>query len=130
MPLLCAVPASSRFCPRHRNAGVQAGPRWAFGDEGREGVPAGATVELTIELLRVKTVKSIDPDHTGAVSKTILVDGAAYHTPNDYAAVTVSWTAALADGTQFDEVIARSATRSLRPDTALPHLHRVFVQFT
>ena len=83
---------------------MQAGPKYAFGDEGREGCPPGSKVELSIELLQVKAVKTIDPDHEGHVMKTILKDGAAHQTPNDTAEVCVSWTGKLADGTEFDKV--------------------------
>lgn len=83
---------------------MQAGPQYAFGDEGREGCPPGSKVDMTIELLQVKAVKTIDPDHEGHVIKTILKDGAAHNTPNDSAEVCVSWTGKLADGTEFDKV--------------------------
>lgn len=79
-------------------------PRYAFGDAGREGCPPGATIEVHLKLVAVKTVKTIDPDHTGAITKTILQDGKAYSQPNDEATVTVSWTGKLADGTVFDKV--------------------------
>lgn len=96
---------SSRLCiPSPSVAYLQAAARWAFGDEGRDGCPPGAAVEIDLALRKVKAVKTIDPDHEGKVTKTILRDGAAYHTPNAFATVRVSWTAALADGTQFDEV--------------------------
>ena len=88
---------------------AQAKAKWAFGDEGRAGCPPGSDVDLRLELKRVKAVKTIDPDHTGAITKTIVRDGAAYHTPNDYATATVSWEGKLADGTQFDAVRARAA---------------------
>jgi hypothetical protein len=83
---------------------VQAKSKWAFGVEGRDGCPPDSDVDLTLKLLQVKAVKMIDPDHKGSIVKTILKDGAAYHSPNDFAAVTVSWTGFLHDGTQFDQV--------------------------
>jgi hypothetical protein len=91
---------------------LQAKPKWAFGDKGREGCPPGADVELALELRSVKAVKTIDPDHVGAVTKTIWRDGAAYHTPNDFAAVTVSWEGTLPDGTKFDEARPRPVCRT------------------
>jgi hypothetical protein len=83
---------------------VQAHAKWAFGDKGCEGCPPDSRVTITLSLEAVKSVKFIDPDHKGEIVKTILHNGAAYHTPNNYAAVTVSWTATLQDGTKFDEV--------------------------
>jgi FKBP-type peptidyl-prolyl cis-trans isomerase len=83
---------------------LQAAPKYAFGDKGREGCPSGSAVELELELQQVKTVKAIDPDHKGHVMKTILKDGAAYHTPNDMSEICVSWTGKLTDGTVFDKV--------------------------
>lgn len=83
---------------------LQAGPKYAFGDVGREGCPPGSSVELSIELLQVKAVKTIDPDHQGLLIKTILKDGVAHQCPNDSSEVTVSWTGKLADGTEFDKV--------------------------
>ena len=87
-----------------RSGVVQAGPKYAFGDEGREGCPPGSKVDMVIELLHLKAVKTIDPDHEGLVVKTILKDGAAHQCPNDSAEVCVSWTGKLADGTEFDKV--------------------------
>eukprot|EP00892_Ulva_mutabilis_P008035 jgi/Ulvmu1/5603/UM023_0140.1 len=83
---------------------LKVGPQYGFGDAGREGVPAGASLELELELLKVKAVKTVDPDHLGHISKIIEKDGAAYNTPNDYAEVLVSWEGFLSDGTQFDQM--------------------------
>jgi hypothetical protein len=83
---------------------VQARPKWAFGDKGCKGCPPGSSVTITLSLNAVKAVKFVDPDHTGDIVKTILRDGAGYHTPNNFASSTVSWTGTLQNGTKFDEV--------------------------
>jgi len=72
-------------------------------------VPPESALEIEIELLKVKAVKTVDPDHLGLITKVIEKDGAAYNTPNDYADVVVSWEGFLADGTQFDQVRSNSA---------------------
>ena len=98
---------------------VQAGPKYAFGDEGREGCPPGSKVDMVIELVQVKAVKSIDPDHEGHVFKTILKDGEAHQCPNDSAEVCVSWTGKLANGTEFDKVRCRRLWRRVPVDCVL-----------
>lgn len=67
-------------------------------------MPPASALEIEIELLKVKAVKTVDPDHLGLITKVIEKDGAAYNTPNDYAEVVVSWEGFLADGKQFDQV--------------------------
>lgn len=83
---------------------MQVGPKYGFGDVGHDGVPPGSSLEVLIELLKVKAVKTVDPDHLGLITKIIEKDGAAYNTPNDYSEVLVSWDGFLADDTKFDQV--------------------------
>ena len=66
-------------------------------------------------MIQVKVVKFVDPDHTGTVKKVILNEGRNYQTPGDGASVTVSWTATLEDGTQFDKVRSTMLTRKISP---------------
>lgn len=98
---------------------MQVKPQYAFGAEGREGVPPNTAIEVTMKLLKIKTVKFVDPEHSGTVVKTILEDGQKYQTPNEDAKVTLSYTACLQDGTQFDKVSPRRVL--LSAETPLTH---------
>lgn len=89
------------------------GPKYAFGKEGRDGVPPNSLIEVRLELVHVTVVKNVDPKKNGAVVKMISQEGRNYQTPNDEATVTVSWTAHLEDGTEFDKARTHSSNLAM-----------------
>ncbi|KAI3742072.1 hypothetical protein L1987_59752 [Smallanthus sonchifolius] len=80
-------------------------PQYGFGEKGKQasgnegGVPANATLQITLELVSWKTVTDVTKDRK--VMKKILTEGEGYERPNEGAAVQVKLIGKLQDGTIF-----------------------------
>lgn len=80
-------------------------PQYGFGEKGKKvsgnevGVPANATLEITLELISWKAVSNVTTDKK--VVKKILKEGEGYERPNEGAFVNVNVTGRLQDGTVF-----------------------------
>ncbi|KAK9055628.1 hypothetical protein SSX86_026713 [Deinandra increscens subsp. villosa] len=80
-------------------------PQYGFGEKGKQasgdegGVPANATLQITLELVSWKTVSDVTKDRK--VIKKILKEGEGYERPNEGAVVQVKLIGKLQDGTIF-----------------------------
>ncbi|KAI8470001.1 MAG: hypothetical protein J3K34DRAFT_421882 [Monoraphidium minutum] len=91
-------------------------PDYGFGAAGSEGVPPGSALEVDVKLDAIHEVTLVAP---GVVKKT-LEESAEWRTAAEGAKVALAYTAALPDGTLFDEAVAGSELRITVDDEMVP----------